>query len=70
VNITIDIKDKRYTVDEDVAQYLFCLRTQITSLNKALEIANQVQPPRTLLADDGSRVEIVPPPQRPFKGKR
>ena len=44
MNITIDIKDKRYTVDEEVAQYLFCLKMQIASLNKALELAHKTPP--------------------------
>lgn len=69
MNITIEIKDTKYTVDDAVAQHIFCLKMQIASLNKAVEVYAKVEAKAAaerIVADDGGSVVV----QRPFRGKR
>lgn len=40
MNVTIELNNKRFSVDEEVAQHIFCLRQRITTLTRAVEIAS------------------------------
>lgn len=54
MNVTIEVNGRRYGVEQEVALHLACLRSQITQLNKALDLAQVKDEPPPV-------IEILPP---------